>query len=204
MGRANTKIVPARHGAVLPFERLLAELSARFINLPAAEVDGAINEALQRIAELLGADRSQLIRFSEGGDARVTHSGAVKGFPVVAAKSIARAFPWLLQRARDGHPTGDPDVEALPAKAAVDRVSFGRIGGAGQPQHAATRRRARGRPDRIRFADASASGPTRSSNTSKYWPTCGRHALAHKRAQEALHDAATRFEQLVSGYLPHS
>ena len=41
------------------FERLLAELSARFINLPAAEVDGAITDALRQIALLLDVDRAQ-------------------------------------------------------------------------------------------------------------------------------------------------
>jgi hypothetical protein len=42
---------------LLQFERLLADLSARFINLPAAEIDGAITDALRRIIELLGMDR---------------------------------------------------------------------------------------------------------------------------------------------------
>jgi CheY-like chemotaxis protein len=46
----------------LQFDRLRAELSARFINLPAAQVDGAITDALRSIVELLGVDRSQLIR----------------------------------------------------------------------------------------------------------------------------------------------
>jgi hypothetical protein len=43
------------------FERLLADLSRRFVNLPAAEVDGAITDALRQIVLLLDVDRSQLL-----------------------------------------------------------------------------------------------------------------------------------------------
>ena len=50
------------------FERLLADLSARFVNVAPAEVDPEIEQALRRIVEALGVDRSTLIEFSE--DAR--------------------------------------------------------------------------------------------------------------------------------------
>src|SRR5215469_15898691 len=60
--------------ALLGFERLLAELSARFINLPPEQVDDAITDALRQIVMLLDVDRSQLIRFAaEAGVAQVTH-----------------------------------------------------------------------------------------------------------------------------------
>ena len=43
---------------LLQFERLLAELSARFVNLPTAHIDGAITDALRRIVGLLDVDRA--------------------------------------------------------------------------------------------------------------------------------------------------
>ena len=42
--------------ARLRFETLLSELSTRFINLPAGEVDREIEDALSRVCELLGID----------------------------------------------------------------------------------------------------------------------------------------------------
>ena len=42
------------------FERLLAEISSRFVNVPAAEVDREIEDAQRRICELLDIDRSTL------------------------------------------------------------------------------------------------------------------------------------------------
>ena len=44
----------------LKFETLLAELSARFVNLPADQIDGEIEDAQRRICEFLNFDRSFL------------------------------------------------------------------------------------------------------------------------------------------------
>ncbi len=44
----------------LRLETLLAETSARFINLPADRIDGEIKDAQRRICELLDLDRSSL------------------------------------------------------------------------------------------------------------------------------------------------
>ena len=49
----------------LKFETLLAELSARFVNLPADQIDGEIEGAQRRICELLDLDRSALWQVSE-------------------------------------------------------------------------------------------------------------------------------------------
>jgi radical SAM protein with 4Fe4S-binding SPASM domain len=59
----------------LRFETLLAELSARFVNLPAARIDGEIEGAQRRICELLDIDRSTLWQVCEGepGTLLLTH-----------------------------------------------------------------------------------------------------------------------------------
>ncbi|MGA8280712.1 MAG: hypothetical protein WB853_07460, partial [Desulfobacterales bacterium] len=44
----------------LRFETLLAEISACFVNLPADQIDGAIEDAQRRICGLLDLDRSVL------------------------------------------------------------------------------------------------------------------------------------------------
>lgn len=53
------------------FDRLLAHVSAGFINLPPEQVDAAITDALRRTAKLLDVDRTQLIR-SDGGKTHIT------------------------------------------------------------------------------------------------------------------------------------
>ena len=47
------------------FENLVSTLSSQFINIPAAELDEAINQALANIGEFCGVDRSYIFRFSE-------------------------------------------------------------------------------------------------------------------------------------------
>ena len=60
---------------LLRFERLMSELSATFINLPAVEIDAVILTGLRRIVETLGIDRSSLSRLAaerlEGGQKRL-------------------------------------------------------------------------------------------------------------------------------------
>ena len=51
----------------LEFERLVAELSASFINLPADRVDDAARDALRRIGEALDLDRCAFLRIQPDG-----------------------------------------------------------------------------------------------------------------------------------------
>ena len=59
----------------LKFETLLAEISARFVNLPADRIDSEIEDAQRRICELLDLDRSTLwqVREGEPGTLLLTH-----------------------------------------------------------------------------------------------------------------------------------
>jgi formate hydrogenlyase transcriptional activator len=63
----------------LRFERLLADLSAGFVALPADQVDGAIEDAQGRIVEALGVDRSSLFQFS-AEEMVLSHSWVRPGF----------------------------------------------------------------------------------------------------------------------------
>jgi len=199
MSKANISALSGE--SIRDFERMLAELSARFINLPPKEVDGAINEALRRIAELLGVDRSQLIRFSaQGNGAAVTHSGAAGNAPPVSPKSLSELYPWALRRLRAGLPVVVCDVEALPMEAAVDQASFRRTGSRANLSV----------PLRVggKIEGAIAFGCLRAGHDwsdelvahVKVLADVFANALAHQRAQEAL-DIAIRFEQIVSEIL---
>ncbi len=76
----------------LRFETLLAELSARFVNLPPERVDQEIEDALRCLIEALHADRSALGRLTEDGrDFVVTHAFALPGIeacPLLPSGSV--------------------------------------------------------------------------------------------------------------------
>ena len=77
------------------FERLLADLSARFVNLPPSEVDQEIEHSLRQIVETLDVDRSSLMEFSEDGKLFIaTHSWARDGFPPLTGTIVSEDLPW--------------------------------------------------------------------------------------------------------------
>jgi len=186
---------------LLPFERLLAGLSAGFINLPPARVDEAITDALRQIVAILGVDRANLIRFApQTGAPHVTHSATAKSVSPTVPRDIGQDFPWAVKRLKAGHAVVIPRVDDLPTEAEADQATFRRLGvqsNLTMPMVVAARvegaiafgclRRERSWPDdlvaRIR-ALADVFG----------------NALAHKRAQEGL-DTAMAFERLVSDLL---
>lgn len=182
------------------FERLLAELSARLLIQPTHEVDRAIMRALQQIVEMIGVDRSQLIRFSPSGDAQVTHSWATAGIPPVTPKSLADRFPWVIAQIRAGQTVTIPRVEDLPTDAAVDKASFQAVGTQANltvPMLVAGR-----------VEGALAFGSLRRERS---WPNAlverariladvFANALAHQRVREDL-DAAIQFERKASDIL---
>jgi PAS domain S-box-containing protein len=111
------------------FEKLLADLSARFVNVPAEQVDSVIEGAQQRICETLGLDRSTLSLFDgPAGPARFTHYGVIGGSKPKAIESVDELFPWMLQRIRKGQATRFTSLDELPPEAEIDRKSFQKHG----------------------------------------------------------------------------
>ena len=77
------------------FERLLADLSSRFVNLPPSEVHQQIEEGLRQIVEALDVDRAGLAEFSEDGkEFIVTHSWAREGYPRLTGTLLSVEAPW--------------------------------------------------------------------------------------------------------------
>jgi signal transduction histidine kinase len=90
----------------LTFETLLTELSSRFVNVPAGQVDAQIEGGLQRIVELLGIDRSGLGEVSaDGTQFVITHSYQLPGVPPSSRLMLHVDFPTC-QNVATG--TGDP------------------------------------------------------------------------------------------------
>ena len=109
----------------LPFESLVADLSARFVNLPADQVDAEIEAAQRRIVEALGLDRSTLFELQPDRSTLVfTHYWARPGFSEPPKRvDVHEHFPWcaarLLRReivsytSLDELPQDCPDLNSL-------------------------------------------------------------------------------------------
>ncbi len=110
------------------FESLLADLSARFVGLPAEALDHEIIEAQRRICETLGLDRSTLGQPGPTGEPRFTHAWAIPGCPLAPLSRAEPMFPWATQQILSGHTLQFSSVDELPSEAAIDKESFRRFG----------------------------------------------------------------------------
>jgi len=112
----------------LRFEALLADLSARFVHVPADQVDRMIEEAQRRIVQALGLDRSTLLqRADTEDDLVITHAWAVPDFAAQPGLFAKRDFPWVHQTLLRGGIVRFATLEELPADAARDKESFRKI-----------------------------------------------------------------------------
>jgi formate hydrogenlyase transcriptional activator len=112
----------------LCFEELIADISARFINLPVEQIDGAIEHIQRRICEALGFDLSSLWQW-EGESGRfmtLTHIYSPPDGPVKPERiDAAEAFPWVSQQLLSGGGTMVMvSTEKVPPEAAQDQVSW--------------------------------------------------------------------------------
>lgn len=90
------------------FERLISELSVKFINLPSDQIDAAINLALSEIAHFVGANRSSLFLLS-GNQATLTNTHEWCAVPEDSQMTLLQNSPFetfdyykiLLQRHED-------------------------------------------------------------------------------------------------------
>jgi formate hydrogenlyase transcriptional activator len=120
---ANARAVEAH----LDFERMVAELSVQFINLPDAEVDSAILEALRRTGEALALDRCTFYRLHDNGEATNVVSWQAPGVPPIPASIPAKEqFPWAFNQVLSGETLCFSSVDEVPD--AIDRRGFEALG----------------------------------------------------------------------------
>ena len=115
----------------LRFETLLAEISARFINLAADQIDAEIEDAQRRICELLDIDRSSLWQASERepGTLLLTHIHQPPGSLSPPERMNGRDFfPWTTQKVLDGETVIISKITDLPPEADRDRENYGVFG----------------------------------------------------------------------------
>ena len=104
----------------LAFETLLAELSTKFVNVSASQVDSQIEWGLRRIVELFGIDRSGLGEVSaDKKQLVVTHSYQLPGIPPSAKLMLDSQFPTYARMVHQGMVVRLPDD--LPKEATQER-----------------------------------------------------------------------------------
>jgi formate hydrogenlyase transcriptional activator len=115
----------------LQFEMLLADISARFVNLPADQLDGAIEDAQRLVCECLGLDLSALWQWSaeDPGLLTITHIyRSLEGPPLPEPMDAREYFPWCGQQLKAGKLIAVSSMEDLPAEAARDRETWRHYG----------------------------------------------------------------------------
>jgi formate hydrogenlyase transcriptional activator len=105
----------------LEFERLVAELSTRFINLPSDRVDDAMRDALQRIGETLDIDRCTFFRIQPDGMAVAPVFWHRAGSPPPPAPILLKQVPTVYETIRTGKLLCFERVDQLPAQ---DQIVF--------------------------------------------------------------------------------
>jgi transcriptional regulator with GAF, ATPase, and Fis domain len=88
----------------LKFERLLAEVSARFTGAPAREIDAEITRAVHRVGDYMACQGVAVAQFCSGHSAmRTTHHFVAPGAADPPKQLVVdQTMPWLAQRLVDG------------------------------------------------------------------------------------------------------
>ncbi|HIJ41731.1 MAG TPA: PAS domain-containing protein [Deltaproteobacteria bacterium] len=111
----------------LRFETLLAEISADFVNMPAEQIDSAIQDTQARICEFLDLDRSTLWQVPEKDSDTLLlthiHQPPESRTPV-ERMNIRNFFPWTAQKVLGGEVVSISKISDLPPEASRDRETF--------------------------------------------------------------------------------
>ncbi|MBP1751585.1 MAG: transcriptional regulator, Fis family [Geobacteraceae bacterium] len=115
----------------MSFEKLMVDLSARFVKITAAMIDQEIKQSLQKVVELFQGDYGGMIEMLDDRKiARVTHSWHAENIkPLPEGVNLAPLFPWLYQHISEQRKNFMfASLAELPHAAAKDRKSWQMLG----------------------------------------------------------------------------
>jgi transcriptional regulator with GAF, ATPase, and Fis domain len=116
----------------LRFERLLSDLSARFVNLPPDRVDSEIDHGLRQILDFFQVDRAGLLRsLPDGSGHRITHGVYGENVPSVpVGVELPRSlYPWAYEKLVERHEVVSfSRLDDLPPEANVDKQTYAKWG----------------------------------------------------------------------------
>ena len=111
----------------LEFERYIAELSAKFINVPIEQIVETIREGLGRVCLQLGLDRSGFCTFGPEGEMLQSVTWSAPGvMPIDERLADKDKFPWSLALIHAGEVVHFSSLEDIPNE--IDRENFKGIG----------------------------------------------------------------------------
>ncbi len=107
----------------LRFERLLSELSARFVNVSADDLDGEIQAGLRKILEFFEVDRCGIFEYSaDKSQLQLAWAAYAAGVSTVPERiDISQFYPWALPRILEGAPFILESLDDLPPEASAER-----------------------------------------------------------------------------------
>lgn len=106
----------------LRFEKLISELSAKFINLNPDQIDQEIDVGLKFISEYLGIDRIALLQFSEGKTKlHLTHTHAVDQQQSAPIFLVSEKLPWFSESLRRGKTLRISKIGEMPEEAVAEK-----------------------------------------------------------------------------------
>jgi hypothetical protein len=108
------------------FEMLLAETSARLINLPVDRLDDEILDILRVVCDFLNLDRSTLwlLTDNETGNMQLENFYDRENLSVPRRLDARQLFPWVVKKLLDGEVVPISKLSDLPPEAAIDKESF--------------------------------------------------------------------------------
>jgi formate hydrogenlyase transcriptional activator len=114
---------------LLAFERMLADLSARFANIPAERAEFEIQVAQTILRKFLGFDRSTFGEFLEDGSLVVLSSTAVDGFEPTPVGQLPPQLKWFIGKLLEGEIIVTPNAAVdLPPEATAEAEYCRRTG----------------------------------------------------------------------------
>ncbi len=112
----------------LELEQLVADISTHFINVPIVQLEDGIEEAIRRMGEFTGVDRSYVFRLSSDGRRMGnTHEWCADGVEAHLARLQGLHvddFSYSMSRLSKGRVFHVPDVSELPPEAICERREF--------------------------------------------------------------------------------
>jgi formate hydrogenlyase transcriptional activator len=95
-------VADSTQAELLSFERLLADLSARFTNVRGEQVSSEIQTAQARVREFLGVERSTFGEFQDDGSLVVLSSTAAAGIEPTPTGPLHAQLAWFTAKLRAG------------------------------------------------------------------------------------------------------
>jgi GAF domain-containing protein len=114
----------------LELERLLADISSRFINASPDALDREIEAALRTVCEPLGVEQAILWQWSttDVGVVAPTHAYAVREELRPGEAPRQEQYPWAVAEVAAGRPVVLPSMDSIPDEGAHDRENARRFG----------------------------------------------------------------------------